>query len=101
MCIIFFAISPFLFLIWKVQGTGVYNDGASWTADDDIYNARDATNALNLDGVDVMSWWCYPGGYGVVGIAYVGGLCYNSGYNTNLNEAQSSTATSGFVSTQF
>ena len=86
-----------LIFILKVEGSAVYNQGASWTADDDIYNAKDATNALNLDGVDVMSWWCDAGGGGVAGIAFVGALCSTS--NTNLNEKQWSSAASGFVST--
>ena len=67
----------------------------TWTADDNINDAREATNEGNY-GVDTMSWWCTPGGGGVAGIAYVGAIC--STYNTNLNEKQSYAAGSGFVS---
>ena len=67
-----------------------------WTADDNIYDARDASNALGGRGVDTMSWWCDAGGGGVAGIAFVGALC--TSYNTNLNEKQWSAAGSGFVS---
>jgi hypothetical protein len=88
---------PSFIFSWKVQGSAVYNAGATWTADDNIYDARDATNALGLDGVDVMSWWCESGGGGTAGIAFVGALC--SSYNTNLNEKQQNAAGSGFVST--
>ena len=82
-----------------MQGDAAYKQGVSWTADDNIYNARDESNALNLDGVDVVSWWCNNGGGGVAGVAFVGTLC--SSYNTNLNEKQWSSAGSGFVSTEF
>ena len=92
-------VPPFFILISKVQGSGIYKQGVSWTADDNIKNARDATNRLHLHGVDVMSWWCNYGGGGVAGIAFVGSLC--SSFNTNLNERQWSSASSGFVSTQF
>ena len=45
-----------------------------------------------------MSWWCAPGGFGVVGTAWVGTLCDSDGWNTNLNERQQSAAGSGYVS---
>ena len=45
-----------------------------------------------------MSWWCNQGGGGTAGIAYVGTLCMGDGYNTNLNEGDSSRAVSGYVS---
>ena len=45
-----------------------------------------------------MSWWCNQGGGGTAGIAYVGTLCMGDGYNTNLNEGDSSKAVSGYVS---
>ena len=86
--------SSFIFSL-KVQGPSVYKQGATWTADD-IYGARDETNALGLDGVDTMSWWCDQGGDRTAGKAFVGTLC--SSYNTNINEKQSSAAGSGFVS---
>jgi len=80
---------------FEVQGSALYKDGTTWTADDNIYDARDATNAAGLSGVDTMSWWCNAGGGGTAGIAFVGALC--SSYNTNLNEKQWSVAGSGFV----
>ena len=80
----------------KVQGTAIYNEGVTWTADDNIYDARDETNSAGLTGVDTMSWWCNRGGGGVAGIAFVGAIC--SRYNTNLNEKQRNAAGSGFVS---
>ena len=48
-----------------------------------------------------MSWWCNQGGGGTAGIAYVGTLCMGDGYNTNLNEGDSSKAVSGYVSLRF
>lgn len=80
---------------FEVHGDAIFKDGASWTADDNIEDARSATNALGLDEVDTMSWWCDNGGGGTAGIAYVGALCMS--YNTNLNEKQDSVAASGFV----
>ena len=93
----------FLFLISKVQGSAIYNEGASWTADDDLGNARRATSAANLDGVATMSWWCGTGYGDFIGMAYIGRLCNRGGggRNTNLNERQRSSAKSGFVSTKF
>ena len=61
-----------------------------------MYDAREATNALGLVEVDTMSWWCGNGGGSTAGIAFVGSLC--SSYNINLNEKQSSIASSGYVS---
>jgi hypothetical protein len=80
---------------FEVQGSALYNEGATWTADDNIRDARAATLSANLEGVDTMSWWCKRGGGGVAGIAYVGAICMS--YNTNLNEKQSNAANSGFV----
>ena len=51
-----------------------------------------------MSGVTAMSWWCNSGGGGTAGIAYVGTLCMGDGYNTNLNEGDSSKAVSGYVS---
>ena len=51
-----------------------------------------------MSGVTAMSWWCNQGGGGTAGIAYVGTLCMGDGYNTNLNEGDSSKAVSGYVS---
>ena len=78
------------------MGPSIHKAGVTWTADDNIYDARDASNALGGSGVDTMSWWCDNGGGGVAGIAFVGALC--TSYNTNLNEKQRSAAESGFVS---
>merc|ERR1712080_392775 len=80
---------------FEVQGTALYKEGVTWTADKNIYDAKKATNAANLKDVDVVSWWCKAGGGGVAGIAFVGAFC--SKYNTNLNEQQRSAAGSGFV----
>ena len=87
----------YLFFALKVQGTAIHKEGVTWTADDNLYDANDATTAAGLDGVDVFSWWCNDGGGGTAGIAWLGTLC-NSPYNTNLNEKQWSAAGSGFVS---
>ena len=76
----------------------MYQDGAFWTADDNIQEASKATSDAGLSGVTAMSWFCNQGGGGVAGIAWVGTLCMGSGYNTNLNEAYSSQSVSGFVS---
>ena len=51
---------------------------------------------MGLVEVDTMSWWCGNGGGSTAGIAFVGALC--SSYNINLNEKQSSIASSGYVS---
>ena len=85
-----------IYVFFQVHGDAIFKDGVSWTADDNIEDARSATNALGLDEVDTMSWWCDNGGGGTAGIAYVGALCMS--YNTNLNEKQDSVAASGFVS---
>ena len=101
MAVVKHAFMPFYIIIqfwndFQVQGSAIFQAGATWTADDNIYDARDATNAADLSGVDTMSWWCDAGGGGVAGIAFVGALC--TSYNTNLNEKQWSAAGSGFVS---
>ena len=75
-----------------------YPSKATWTADDNIYDAKDATNAAGLSGVDTMSWFCDAGGGGTAGIAFLGTLCVSGGWNTNLNERQWSAAGTGFVS---
>ena len=82
----------------KVQGPSIHKKGVSWTADKNVEDARDATKAADLSGVDIMSWWCNNGGGAVAGIAYKGALCADDGYNINLNEKQYSTAASGYVS---
>ena len=81
----------------KVQGAPVHQSGVTWTADSNLGDARGAFNALELTGVDTMSWWCDDPGYGIKGIAYLGTLC--TSYGVNLNEKISSVAGSGFVST--
>ena len=74
----------------------MYKPGTFWTADNNIGDARQATEDAGLSGVTSMSWFCKWGGGGVAGIAYLGTLCGR--YNTNLNEANSNKAVSGFVS---
>jgi len=85
---------------FEVIGTALFEEGAYWYADDNIYDASAASAAATSSGVDVdvYSWWCQSGGGGTAGIAWLGTLCYQpSGYNTNLNEMQWSAAGSGFV----
>ena len=81
---------------FKVQGNAIYQEGVTWSADNNVYDAKEATNAKGLVDVDTMSWWCSNGGGSTAGIAFVGALC--SSYNVNLNEKQSSIASSGYVS---
>ena len=87
-----------LHYILQVQGSPLFKD-VVWTADDNIQDARKATNDANLSGVDTTSWWCNRGGGGVAGIAYLGALC--TSYGTNLNEYQSTQSAAGFVSYNF
>ena len=87
---------------FQVQGKALYKPGAFWYADNNINEAKQATKEAEDNGefsdVTAMSWWCNQGGGGTAGIAYVGTLCMGDGYNTNLNEGDSSKAVSGFVS---
>merc|ERR1712038_1143565 len=81
---------------FEVVGNSVYNQGVTWTADDNIYDARDASNANSgAANPDMFAWFCSSGGGGVAGIAFVEALC--STYHTSLNEKQHSAAGSGFV----
>ena len=82
----------------KVQGKSLFQAGETWTADDNLNDARMATDAAGLRGGTLMSWFCDSGGGGVAGIAFIGGLCKWRGYNTNLNEKQRTVAADGFVS---
>ena len=82
----------------------MYQHGATWYADGDIDNARKASYYARNSGIyaDSFSWWGNKG-CGTIcktyaGIAYIGGLCRSSGFNTNLNEKQSTYAKSGYVS---
>ena len=77
----------------------MYKAGVFWSADKNIYDAAQATKDAQLTGVTVMSWWCKWGAGEVHGSAYLGTLCSGNGYNTNLNEANSSqsVATAGYV----
>ena len=88
----------FDFLMQKVQGKSLFQAGETWTADDNLNDARMATHAAGLRGGTLMSWFCDSGGGGVAGIAFIGGLCKWRGYNTNLNEKQRTVAADGFVS---
>jgi len=81
---------------FEVQGSAVYQQGSTWTADYNLWDANAATNSLGLSGVDVMSWWCKRNDGGeYAGMAYIGTLCTSR--NTNLNEKQRNTASSGFL----
>jgi len=84
---------------FEVQGSSIHHSGVKWTADDDIYNAKAATNALSLDGVDTMSWWCDDGGGSTAGIAFVGALCDDHAVTLSEKqpEAAGGIAGSGFV----
>ena len=88
--------SKYYIFPFQVQGEALYKPGTFWTADNNIGDARQATEDAGLTGVSTMSWFCNWGGGGVAGIAYLGTLCGR--YNTNLNEASSNKAVSGFVS---
>ena len=63
-----------------------------------ISASKEAENNGEFSDITAMSWWCNQGGGGTAGIAYVGTLCMGDGYNTNLNEGDSSKAVSGYVS---
>ena len=76
----------------------MFQGGATWTADENISDAKRVTYAAGFTKLDVMSWWCDSGGGAVAGVAFIGGLCSKKGANTNLNEKQTRVATSGFVS---
>ena len=80
----------------QVQESPIHAYGMRWSADENIYDAREATLNANLKKVDVMSWWCDEGDGNIYGISFVGGLC--SSYNINLNEYQESKSSAGFVS---
>merc|ERR1711899_100176 len=85
---------------FEVVGTpSVHLAGVNWFADNNIYDARDASNANSgTHNPDVFAWWSASGGGGVAGIAFVGVLC--TSYHTSLNEKQHSAAGSGFVLAQ-
>ena len=87
---------------FQVQGEALFKPGAFWYADNNINEAKQATKEAEDNGefsdITAMSWWCNQGGGGTAGIAYVGTLCMGDGYNTNLNEGDSSKAVSGYVS---
>ena len=72
----------------------------TWTADDNIYDARQESsdNQSNLPDVDLFSWWCNSGGGSTAGIAFVGTACNSNGYGTSLNEYQGTQAAAGYVS---
>ena len=79
----------------------MYEQGATWYADDNLMDATAASLAsIQSSGIipDTFSWWSNSGSGGVGGIAWVGTLCNSYGYGTNLNEKQGSAAGSGFVS---
>ena len=81
----------------KVQGDAVHKSGVTWCADNNVDYAMSATNALNLKGVDTMTWWANDGCGSVAGIAYIAALC--SQFGLNLNEKSNSVAQSAYVST--
>ena len=80
---------------FQVHGSALYKPGTRWNADKNIDDARQATLDANLNGVDVVSWWCDWGGGSIVGTAFIGGLC--GSYNTNLNEFQLRHSAAGMV----
>jgi len=94
---------------FEVLEGSLYQQGATWYADSDLYNAQKATIDAMNSGIkaDSFSWW---GNYGCgticknyAGLAFLGGLCSfdkhqpNFGSNINFNEKQSTYAASGFV----
>jgi hypothetical protein len=92
-------------VVFDVQGDAHYQDGVVWRSEDKIYDARDVTNSLGLDTVDVMAWWTssynfHKATYNnedntAAGMGFVGVLC---GYSkVSINEKQSYAAGSGFV----
>ena len=92
--------SLFFSSLQVIEGS-LYEQGATWYADDNIMDAKAASLAsIQSSGVvpDTFSWWSNSGSGGVAGIAWVGTLCNSNGYGTNLNEKQGSAAGSGFVS---
>ena len=80
----------------KVQGDAVYKSGVTWCADNNLEDAMSATNALNLNGVDTMTWWTNDGCGSVAGQAYIASLC--SQHGVNINERLDSVAKSAYVS---
>ena len=66
----------------------------TWNAEH-ISSAKSATDAANLNDVDVVSWWCNNNGDATVGTAYVGYLCSSLG--VNLNEKMDTAMRSGYV----
>jgi len=88
---------------FEVLEGSLYQEGATWYADGDANDAHKASiNAIN-SGIkaDSFSWWgnsgCSTVCEGVLGVAWRGTLCSSTGYNLNLNEKQSTYASSGFV----
>ena len=75
----------------------MYKSGAFWTADENLGDASQATLDAGYGDVTVMSWWTDFSG-GVVGKAWVGTLCDDDGYNTNIVEAYEEQSISGLVS---
>ena len=99
---VIYYLKSIFFKHFQIQGEALYKPGAFWYADNNINEAKQATKEAEDNGefsdVTAMSWWCNQGGGGTAGIAYVGTLCMGDGYNTNLNEGDSSKAVSGYVS---
>ena len=84
----------------QVIGNTIYKEGATWKAETNINDAKNAT-AESESNADVVSWWCDRGGViggdcCVLGIAFLGGLC-NFPANTNLNEMDKFNAGAGAV----
>ena len=103
MSILYFSDTKYYFIYWvKIAGPPIRPnvDNTRWTADNSIRSAKSATSAAKGNGItaDTFSWFCNSGGGGVAGIAYLGTLCDEHGWNVNLNERQWSNAATGFVS---
>ena len=90
----------------KVQGDAYYQDNTVWRTEDKLHDARDVTNSLGLDNVDVMSWFVSSYGYHKktynneadisAGMAFTGALCGD--HNVNMVERSTSFLVSAFVS---
>ena len=84
----------------QVIGNTIYKEGATWKAETNLSDAKNAT-AESGSNADVVSWWCDRGGViggdcCVIGMAFIGGFC-KFATNTNLNEMDKFNAAAGVV----
>ena len=78
-------------------GDSIYKAGVTWNAENNIADARRASNTVpGRNRPDIWSWWCDNDGGGVLGRAFLGTLCTWS--NININEKMKTYAASAFVS---